>query len=101
VTDFFSGPGGITLLSGTLDLAGDGYLAVTPPGGASRFVKIERGMSGAWSDGARGYRVSLSVSIFRPRLANFIQIRDTATGQIVWEKRILDLFRVTYRAGGR
>ncbi|MDD5304629.1 MAG: hypothetical protein PHS14_16155 [Elusimicrobia bacterium] len=98
-TDSFSGAGGRTLVSGTLDLAGDGYLAVTPPGGPARFVKIERGMSGTWSDGVHSYRVTLSVNIFRPRLANFIQIRDTATGQLVWENRILELFRLTYAAG--
>ncbi|MBI2387568.1 MAG: hypothetical protein HYV14_16400 [Elusimicrobia bacterium] len=98
-TDSFAGAGGRTMVAGTLDLAGDGFLAVTPPGGATRFVKIERGMSGSWSDGARGYRVSLSVSIFRPRLANYIVIRDAATGQVVWEKRISELFRLTYRAG--
>lgn len=98
-TDSFQGAGGRTMVSGTLDLAGDGYLAVTPPGGAARFVKIERGMSGSWVDGVHSYRVSLSVSIFRPRLANFIQIRDASTGQLVWEKRILELFRLTYRAG--
>lgn len=98
-TDSFSGAGGATLVSGTLDLSGEGYLAVTPPGSAARFVKIERGMSGAWSDGVHAYRVNLSVNIFRPRLANFIQVRDTTTGQIVWEKRILELFRLTYKAG--
>ena len=98
-TDSFAGAGGSTLISGTLDLAGDGYLAVTPPGGAPRFIKIERGMSGSWNDGVSSYRVSLSVNIFRPRLANYIVIRNTTTGQVVWEKRISDLFRVTYRAG--
>lgn len=98
-TDSFAGAGGKTMLGGTLDLDGDGYLAVTAPGAAPRFIKIERGMSGAWSDGVRGYRVSLSVSIFRPRLANFIIIRDTTTGQVVWERRINELFRLTYRAG--
>lgn len=98
-TDSFSGAGGRTMLGGTLDGAGDGYLAVTPPGGAPRFFKIERGMSGGWHDGVRGYKVSLSVNIFRPRLANYIAIRETSTGQVVWEKRINELFRLTYRAG--
>ncbi len=98
-TDSFAGAAGATMVSGTLDLAGDGYLAVTPPGGAPRFIKIERGMSGSWNDGVSSYRVNLSVNIFRPRLANFIQIRDTTNGQIVWEKRISELFRLTYRAG--
>lgn len=98
-TDSFAGPAGRTLLAGTLDADGDGYLAATPPGGSARFFKIERGMSGSWSDGARVYKVSLSVSIFRPRLANYIVVRDAATGQTVWEKRISELFRLTYRAG--
>lgn len=98
-TDSFQGAAGRTLVAGTLDLAGDGYLAVTPPGGAPRFIKIERGMSGSWSDGVHAYRVSLSVSIFRPRLANYIVIKDASTGQTVWEKRISELFRLTYRAG--
>lgn len=97
--DSFAGAGGETLIAGTLDLAGDGYLAVTPPGGAPRFIKIERGMSGSWNDGVSAYRVNLSVNIFRPRLANYIQIRNATTGEIVWEKRILELFRLTYRAG--
>lgn len=98
-TDSFTGAGGATKLGGTLDGKGDGYLAVTPPGAAPRFVKIERGMSGSWSDGVHAYRVSLSVSIFRPRLANFIVLRNTTTGQVVWEKRISELFRLTYKAG--
>ncbi len=98
-TDSFTGAGGVTMLGGTLDRNGDGYLAATPPGGAPRFFKMERGMSGGFSDGVRNYRVGLSVNIFRPRLANFLQVRDAATGQIVWEKRINDLFRLAYRAG--
>lgn len=98
-TDSFMGAGGKTLVAGTLDLRGDGYLAVTPPGGAPNFVKIERGMSGSWTDGASSYRVSLSVNIFRARLLNYIVIRNTTTGQVVWEKRINDLFRLAYRAG--
>lgn len=98
-TDSFQGAAGRTLVAGTLDLAGDGYLAVTPPGGAPRFIKIERGMSGSWSDGVHAYRVSLSVSIFRPRLANYIVIKDASTGLTVWEKRISELFRLTYAAG--
>jgi len=97
-TDSFSGPAGQTTLGGTLDGGGDGYLAVTPPGGAPRFFKIERGMAGSWSDGVRRYSVSLSVNIFRPRLANYIVVRDSA-GSVVWEKRINELFRLTYRAG--
>jgi len=97
-TDSFSGAAGRTMLGGTLDGAGDGYLAVTPPGGAPRFFKIERGMSGGWHDGVRGYKVSLSMNIFRPRLANYIVIRDTG-GAVVWEKRINELFRLTYKAG--
>ncbi|UPT75241.1 MAG: hypothetical protein M0D55_05935 [Elusimicrobiota bacterium] len=56
-------------------------------------------MSGSWSDGVHSYKASLSVSVFRPRLANFIQIRNSATGQLVWEKRISELFRLAYRAG--
>lgn len=97
-TDSFPGAAGRTLLGGTLDGSGDGYLAVTPPGGAPRFFKIERGMSGGWHDGVRGYKVSLSVNIFRPRLANYLVIRDSG-GALVWEKRINELFRLTYRAG--
>jgi hypothetical protein len=99
IVDSYLGAGGETLIAGTLDLSGEGYLAVTTPGGARRFIKIERGMSGSWADGVHAYRVNLSVNIFRPRLANYIQIRDTTTGEIVWEKRILELFRLTYRAG--
>lgn len=98
-TDSFAGAGGRTAVAGTLDLAGEGYLAVTPPGGAARFIKLERGMSGGWSDGVHQYRVSLSVSIFRPRLANYIVIKNVSTGRTVWEKRISELFRLTYRAG--
>jgi hypothetical protein len=97
--DSFTGAGGRTLVGGTLDGNGDGYLAVTPPGGVPRFIKLERGMSGSWSDGVHGYRVSLAINIFRPRLANIIQIRDTTTGQVIWEKRINELFRVAYKAG--
>ena len=98
-TDSFMGTGGRTLVAGTLDLHGDGYIAVTPPAGAPTFVKIERGMSGSWNDGVSAYRVSLSVNIFRARLANYIVIRNTSTGQVVWEKRISELFRLAYRAG--
>lgn len=98
-TDAFISAAGKTLLAGTLDVNGDGYFAVTPPGGVSRFIKIERNMAGRWSDGVRAYRASLSVSIFRPRLDNYIQIHDAATGQLVWEKRINELFRLAYAAG--
>lgn len=98
-TDSFVGAGGKTMVAGTLDADGEGYLAVTPPGGKPRFIKLERGMSGSWSDGVHSYRVGLSVSIFRPRLANYIQIKNTSTGALVWEKRISELFRLAYRAG--
>jgi hypothetical protein len=98
-TDAFTGAGGVNLIGGTLAGNGDGYLAVTPPGGQTRYFKIEPGMTGNWSDGARTYRVSLSVNIFRPAFSNYIQIRDTATGQLVWNKRIGELFRLTYRVG--
>jgi hypothetical protein len=97
--DSFMGAGGRTLVGGTLDGGGDGYLAVTPPGGAHRFIKLERGMSGFWTDGVHGYRVSLAVNIFRPRLANIIRITDNITGQVMWEKRINELFRIAYAAG--
>ncbi len=99
ISDSLTGAGGVTLLAATLDLAGDGYFAVTPPGAAPRFIKIERGMSGSWSDGVHAYRVNLSLNIFRARLANFIQIRDMTTGRIVWERRISELLRLTYRVG--
>jgi len=99
-TDSFQGAAGRTMLGGTLDFKTDGYLAVTPPNaGTTYFFKIERGMSGSWHDGVRGYKVSLSVSIFRPRLANWIQIRESGTERVVWERRISDLFRLTYAAG--
>ncbi len=98
-TDSFSGAGGLILVAGTLDENGDGYLAVTPPGRATTFVKMERGMSGDFTDGVRSYHVSLSVNIFRPRLANFLVITDTSNGQTVWEKRINELFRLAYKAG--
>ncbi len=98
-TDSFAGAAGTTLIGGTLDLNGDGFLAVTPPAGAPRFIKIERTMSGAWSDGVNSYKVSLSINIFRPRLANYIVIKNTTTGATVWEKRISELFRLTYAAG--
>lgn len=99
-TDSFDGAAGKTLLGGTLDINGDGYLAVTPPGGiAPSFIKIERSMSGTWHDGVHWYKVKLSISIFRPRLANFIVVTDSNTGKVVWEKRISELFRLTYRAG--
>ena len=98
-TDAFQGAAGMTLIAGTLDVNGDGYLVATPPGGVPHFTKIERGMSGSWSDGVRAYRVSLSVNIFRPRLANYIVITESGTGRVVWEKRISELFRLAYKAG--
>jgi hypothetical protein len=85
-------------VAGTLDLAGDGYLAVTPRGQATRFIKIQRGMSGSWQAGGQRYSVSLSVNIFRPRLNNYILIKD-AGGRTVWESQIRELFRSTYAAG--
>ncbi len=97
-TSSFASAGGRTQVSGTLDLAGDGFLAVTPPGGAARFYKIQRGMSGSWRHGGKTYSVSLSVSIFRPRLNNYIVIRDDS-GATVWELQIRELFRRTYAAG--
>lgn len=98
-TDSFQGAGGVTLVAGTLDASGDGYLAATAPGRAPVFTKLERGMSGDWDDGVHRYHVSLNVSIFRARLANIIEIKDLATGRLVWAKRINELFRLAYRAG--
>lgn len=98
-TDAYSGAGGITYVAGTLDVNGDGFLAVTPQGKTTTFVKIERRMGGSWSDGVHSYRVSLNVSIFRARLDNIIEIRDQDTGNMVWAKRINDLFRAAYKAG--
>lgn len=97
-TSGFNSPSGWTHLSGTLDLAGDGFLAVTPPGGTTRFFKIERNMSGSWSSGGRRYSVALSVNIFRARLSNYIVVTDDA-GRTVWEQQIRELFRLTYAAG--
>jgi hypothetical protein len=97
-TDSYMGAAGAIQISGTLDLNGDGYLAVSPPDGPATLVKIERGMSGSWRSGGVSYSVSLSVSIFRPRLANWIVVKDHA-GRVVWERRISDLFRLTYGAG--
>lgn len=98
-TDSFVGAGGKTLIGGNLDIKGDGYLSVTPPGQAARFIKIERTMSGTWHDGVNWYKVSLSINVFRPRLANYIVLRNTTTGKVVWEKRISELFRLVYLAG--
>ena len=97
-TDLFDDAAGRTFVSGTLDLAGDGWLVVTPPGGSAQMVKIERGMSGSWSAGGRRYSVDLDVSIFRARLANIIEIKD-GSGATVWKRRIIDLFQKTYDAG--
>ena len=82
-----------------MDVNGGGYLVVTPPGGAARLIKIERGIVDSWNDGVHVYQVSLLVSIFRPRVANFISIRDMTTGGVIWEKRINEFFRLTYEAG--
>lgn len=97
-TDGFVVAGEATLVSGTLDLAGDGFLAVTAPGDLPRFFKIQRGMAGGWRSGGRRYSVSLSVNIFRARLNNVIVIRDDAD-RVVWQKTIRELFRLTYAAG--
>ncbi len=99
-TDSFMAAGGRTLIGGTLDFAGDGWLAVTPASaGTSSFIRIERGMSGSWRDGGKTYKVGLSVNIFRPRLENWIQIKDASTDRVVWERRISGLFKLTYAAG--
>lgn len=85
-------------VAGTLDLAGDGFLAVTPRGGSTTYAKIQRRMSGSWNAGGQRYSVSLDVSIWRERLNNIIQVRD-ASGRVVWSMTIRELFRVTYAAG--
>lgn len=98
VDSYDAGGVGVRLAT-TLDLAGDGYLAVTTPEfGETTFYKIQRGMSGRWTANGRTYSVSLSVSIFRARLSNYIVIKD-ASGRTVWEKRIIDLLQATYRQG--
>lgn len=94
---YWAGPEHVDL-SGTLDLQGEGYLAVTPQGQPPRFFRVQYGMSGRWSAGGRGYSVSLSVSIFRPRLNNVIVVKDDA-GRTVWQMTIRELFRHTYAAG--
>lgn len=85
-------------VAGSLDLNGDGYLAVTPRGQPTRYFKIQRNMSGSWHAGGQRYSVSLSVNIFRPRLNNWIVIKD-GSGRTVWELQIRELFRETYGAG--
>lgn len=85
-------------VAGSLDLNGDGFLAVTPRGQATRYIKIQRNMSGSWQAGGQRYSVSLSVNIFRPRLNNWIVIKD-ASGRVVWEMQIREMFRATYGAG--
>lgn len=100
-TDAYMGAGGVTLVSGTLDLSGRGYLAVTPPGGEVRFIRIEVGMTGKWNDGVHEYEADLAVHIFRPRSASVIRIRETETRRVLWEKSVGELFRLTYNAGER
>jgi|GEM_PF-1858846 len=96
--DSFSDPAGETYVSGTLDLNGDGWLVVAPPGAAPLMIKIERGMSGAWAAGGRRYAADLNVNIFRARLNNVLEIKD-GSGATVWNRRIVDLFQRTYDAG--
>ena len=98
-TDSFSDAAGRTLVAGTLDLSGDGWLVVTPPGRGPLLVKIERGMSAEWEAGGRRYSADLDVSIFRARLNNLIEIKG-GDGSTLWKKRIVDLFQRTYQAGG-
>ena len=98
-SESFNDREGITFLAGTLDLANDGYLSVITPCGHTMFVKIERGMSGRWTCRTRSYEVKLDVSIFRSRYSNVIQIRDSSTKLMVWERKINELFRATYAAG--
>lgn len=88
-----------TYLSGHIDLNGDGYLAVLGAGWTEpRFIKIERGMSGSWVVHRSTYSVSLSVSIFRAKLNNFIVISKAGAGK-AYEMRIAELFAATYKAG--
>ncbi|MBI3563658.1 MAG: hypothetical protein HY079_00520 [Elusimicrobia bacterium] len=98
-TDAFDDAAGRTLVAGTLDLAGDGWLVATPSGGSPVLVRIGAGMRGEWRAGGRTYRVTLDVNIFRARLNNVIVVRDLATGDEVYRRRIIDLFRATYAAG--
>jgi len=96
--DSFDDGIGRTFVSGTLDLAGDGWMAVTPPGQTPLLVKIERGMSAQWAAGGRGYSLDLDASIFRARLNNILEIKD-GSGRTVWRRRIIELFQKTFEAG--
>jgi hypothetical protein len=98
-TDSFVDAAGRTQVSGTLDLAGDGWLVVTPPGATPKMIKIESGMSGRWVSRGRSYAVALDVSVFRARLNNVLIITDLDAGAPVWRRTILELFRETYQAG--
>lgn len=99
-TTSFSGAAGMTLIAGTMDIDGEGYLAVTPPGGTEAFYfKLEQRMAGVWSDGEHEYRAVIKASLFRPRMANFIEIKDTTTGKVVWKRTIYELMRMSFMAG--
>ncbi len=88
-----------TYLSGHIDLEGDGYMSVLGEGWTEpRFFKIERGMSGRWVVHRSSYSVSLSVSIFRAKLNNYIVVSKDGAGK-AYELRIAELFSATYKAG--
>ncbi len=88
-----------TYLSGHIDLEGTGYMSVLGEGWSEpRFFKIERGMSGRWVIGRSSYSVSLSVSIFRAKLDNYIVVSKDGAGK-AYELRISELFAATYKAG--
>jgi hypothetical protein len=94
--DGFDDAAGRTFLAVTLDFTGDGWLAVTPPGRATMYVKIERGMSATWSARGRSYSLDLNVNIFRPKLNNIFEIKSS--GATIWRRRIIDILQKTFEA---
>ncbi len=100
-TTSFTHKGTKVYLAGQLDLAGDGYVAVSASTATvlPLLFKIERGMTGRFKVNNIAFSVSLSVSIFRPRLDNRIVIREEKSQAVVYDRSIGDFFNDTYWAG--
>jgi hypothetical protein len=87
-------------LSITFDLNSDAYLSIKEASwGSPLFYKLEAGMGGAWRMGGDIWAVNLDVNIFRQRINNYIVLRDRATGDKFYRKRIRSVLVKAFMRG--
>ncbi len=98
--DSYYSAGGPVALGTQFDAEGNAYLSVLPPHAmVATYFEYKHGMRGSWEAGGETYDVSLDVSIFRERTANWVVIRRRHDRAVVYKRRIRELLLKTYPLG--